>query len=534
MLLLAYIGLAFLGACAKVGKPQGGPLDEAAPTIVAHTPAADAIRVSADARVEILFNERMERQRTVEAIFVSPESSIEFQWPGFGGRQLVLKFKRPLQADRTYVVTVGTGARDLRNNPLAESYSFAFGTGDRLNQASISGFVFSDHEPVSGAMIWAYDVQNMEGQVGQASPAYRTQSGQDGGYEFLRLSVGSYRVIAFKDENRNDKLDRAERVALPSQDLDVGGEGVTRTGDLAAYRVAQPETNLEKVQALDRNRILLIFSREVEAHRLEVVLPELEILSTYNSPTDGRKVYIVTSTHVAGRSYRFERLQLDAEELEWDEPIRGSAREDRKPPEVVASFLSPGQVVGDEPLRLVMNEAIDADTLAGFWLDSDSTEVVDGRWERDSAISFRFLPAAPWALGKHRLQLNPALLTDLAGLSPRDSVYTYSFAAMKETDLGGITGTVGSSLEAEVGVEAVCKKSGRAYPATAAADGSYKLDGLVPCGYIVYSFGDTNGNHRHDGGVTEPYRAAEPYDRYPEPVTLVRGAVVSDVDMELR
>ena len=545
MRLLAYIGLAFLGACAKVGKPQGGPVDEAAPAIVAHAPAADAIHVASDARVEILFSERMDRQRTVEAVFVSPESPIEFRWPGFGGRQLVLRFKRPLQADRTYVVTVGSGARDLRNNPLAESYSFAFGTGDRLNQASVSGFVFKDHLPVSGAMIWAYDVENMEGEVGRASPAYRTQSGQGGGYEFLRLSAGSYRIVAFKDNNRNDALDQTELVALPSRYLEVGEDGETGAGDLALYQAESPEAKIQKVQALDRNRLLFIFASEVEAGRLDLVVPDLEIRSIYNSPTDGRKIYAATSAQVAGKSYRFKRLHLDARELEWDEPIRGSAREDRKPPEVVRSFLSPGKVVGDEPLRLVMNEAVEADNLADLWNDSDSTEVVEGRWERDSATSFRFAPAAPWDVGSHRLEVNPEQLADLAGLSPRDSVYTYTFSAMEETDLGGITGKVSrvdpgadgsdeSSNNGDVLVEAICQKNGRAHPTTVAADGSYELVGLLPCDYVVYSFVDTNGNGRHDGGLPEPYRMSEPYDRYSEPIILGRGALESDVDMELR
>ena len=432
----------------------------------------------------------------------------------------------------------------MRNNPLAESYSFAFGTGDRLNQATVSGFVFKDHLPVSGAMVWAYDVENMEDEVGRASPAYRTQSGQGGGYEFLRLSAGTYRIVAFKDDNRNDELDQTEQVALPSRDLEVGEDGETRGGDLALYHMEKPETKLQKVQALDRRRLLLIFSTEVEASRLEVALNELEILSTYNSPTDGRKVYVVTSAQAAGKSYRFKRLKLDARELEWNEPLRGSAREDRKPPEVVRSFLSPGQVVSDEPLRLVMNEAVEADNLSNLWSDSDST-VVEGRWERDSATSFRFSPAAPWDAGSHRLEVNPELLADLAGLSPRDSVYTYTFSAMEETDLGGITGKVvrgnpgpdlsgEGSNDAEVLVEAICQKSGRTHPTTAAADGSYELVGLLPCDYVVYSFLDTNGNGRHDGGFTKPYRVSEPYDRYSEPIVLGRGALESDVEMELR
>ena len=563
--LFAYIGLAFLGACAKVGRPQGGPVDETAPTIISHSPAADATRVAADTRVEILFSEPMDRQRTVEACFVAPETPTELKWPGFSGRQLVLEFIRPLQQDRTYVITVGTGARDLRNNPMTASYTFAFGTGEKLNQSTVSGFVFKNHQPAKGAMIWAYDADDIDDTVGHALPAYRTQSGQDGGYQFLRLSAGGYRIIAFEDENRNFKLDDQEYFAAPSVDLLVKEEEETITGDLALYRMSTPDLRLVKVQSLDRNRLLMVFSADVEASDLEFRLSDLEIASVYNLPTDKRKVYLVTAAQKTGKSYRLKRVTWQGHELYWDESIRGSGREDRKSPEIVRSYLSPGQILDDEPLRLVMNEAVEAGDLEKFWIASDSTDTAMGRWERDASTSFSFYPYVSWKAGKHLLYGRPDLLADLAGNSAEDSVYVYEFDVLERSDLTTVRGKVscvnprneaqdattdslrvnrmdgGEAMAATRGtcsayitVVAVCQELNREYTTVPSADGRFELTNLLPCDYVVYSFIDANGNGRHDGGVSQPYRSAEPYDRFPETVSLGRGDIINEVDMELR
>ena len=73
--------------------------------------------------------------------------------------------------------TVGTGARDLRRNALEKSFTFAFATGDEINQGGIAGQVFSDHELTATAHVWAYDLDHFAGVIGSDEPAYRTQSG---------------------------------------------------------------------------------------------------------------------------------------------------------------------------------------------------------------------------------------------------------------------------------------------------------------------------------------------------------------------
>ena len=116
-------------ACAKVVPPQGGPVDNTPPQIVSNSPDIDQINVSLERYVEIVFSEPMDHRRTEEAIFVSPGDPLGFRWRG-----RTLRIDLVLRSERTYVVTVGTGARDLRNNALEQSFSFAFATGARLNQ----------------------------------------------------------------------------------------------------------------------------------------------------------------------------------------------------------------------------------------------------------------------------------------------------------------------------------------------------------------------------------------------------------------
>ena len=111
-------------SCAKVGLPSGGPVDKEAPRILSHYPAADALVVARDEVVEIAFSEAMDRERTEEALFVSPAGPLQLKWRGTTRLQVAM----PLAEERTYVLTVGTGARDVRGNSLAQSFTLAFAT----------------------------------------------------------------------------------------------------------------------------------------------------------------------------------------------------------------------------------------------------------------------------------------------------------------------------------------------------------------------------------------------------------------------
>jgi len=64
----------------------------------------------------------------------------------------------------------------------------------------------------------------------------------------------------------------------------------------------------------------------------------------------------------------------------------------------------------------------------------------------------------------------------------------------------------------------------REYRAQAGADGTFVLAGLVPAEYVLHAFVDRDGDGRHTPGSLDPYRPAEPYCRWPDPVPLAAGA----------
>ena len=96
-------------------------MDKEPPRILSHYPESDALEVARDTAVEIAFSEPMNREQTEAAIFTSPAGPLQLSWRGPR-----LRIAMPLAEERTYVLTVGTGARDLAGQCLDEIFYLGF------------------------------------------------------------------------------------------------------------------------------------------------------------------------------------------------------------------------------------------------------------------------------------------------------------------------------------------------------------------------------------------------------------------------
>ena len=502
-------------SCAKVGLPSGGPVDKEAPRILSHYPAADALEVARDEVVEIAFSEAMDRERTEEALFVSPAGPLQLKWRGTTRLQVAM----PLAEERTYVLTVGTGARDVRGNSLAQSFTLAFATGSQLDQGAVRGRVWRDHQPAPRAHVWAYDLETFAGRIGFDEPSYKTQSGSDGAYEFARLAESRYRVLAFADDNRNALPDAGEWLALPAADVVVGA-AQARAGDLVLARSGDEAPVLNRVQAVHDGRVLLHFASPVDVAVLDLAIDGLGVAAIYADPGAAEKVYVETPPHEPGREYAIARLALAGAAIAWEQPVRGSDRADRKPPVLAVSGqrrLAPG-----DPFELVFSEAMQPGALDDFWIAGDSTQVPAGVWDWPAANRARYIPTAPLAPGAHRLEGRPELLADRAGNVLADSALVISF------EVDAATATIRGEVQSAVGpvrVEAI-GEDGRTFAAVVDTAGRFALDGLLAGSYTLWTFADLDGDGRRGMGALDPFMAAEPYGRHPEPLELETGQAV--------
>ena len=520
-----------LCACAKVGPPSGGVVDRIPPGIVATTPHIDATGVSGEQLITILFSEAMDREPTRKSVFIAPHTEIDFKWRG--GRTIEIRPRQGLQPRQTYVVTVGTDAVDRRKNRLETAYTFAFTTSEKLDTGSIFGLVVDDAQPAASAYVWAYDMLRFEGTVGADEPAYQTQTGADGTYEFQRLAPGHYRILAFVDRDKDGAFDAGEPVAVPARDVELGDGVAAQAGGLRLSGEPERDLSILRVQALESQKILLVFSNEVDAGSVDLNLDGLEIGELYEG-SDRRRIYATTAEQEGGRSYEIVTLAVAGRSLSWREPIRGTDRRDSQRPSVEIQAPSGFAAAGDS-LKVLFNEAMQPTSLdESFWVVSDSTQAPEGRFSWSSPNELVFHPSGALEAGSYRLCGRLDRLTDLAGLTVADSAITFLFDVLPETDLSRISGRATAIGAAPIVVQATRKEGGAGLSTAADSTGAYSIGGLLPGAYRVVSYQDENGNDRFDRGSLDPFEAAEPSDMYPEIISATRGSSVDGVDFELR
>ncbi|MEA3485085.1 MAG: Ig-like domain-containing protein [Candidatus Aerophobetes bacterium] len=97
--------------------------DTTAPTITDNSPAGTDVPVTTD--VTVTFDEAMNKTSAEGAFSITPDTAGAFSW---SGDTVTLTPDADLTYDITYNVTIGTDAKDLAGNPLAESFEWNFTT----------------------------------------------------------------------------------------------------------------------------------------------------------------------------------------------------------------------------------------------------------------------------------------------------------------------------------------------------------------------------------------------------------------------
>ena len=142
-------------------------------------------------------------ERTVDnAIYFPPFSAKEIGF-GWSGKELTMKLLRPIEKNRTYILTVGAGAQDTRGNDLGKAISIVFSTGSNIDTGSVSGRVYSSKAQAYTVSAYAVtdSMDTLRPFVDLAK--YVTQSDDSGRYVMQGLAVGRYRLICFDDQMKN-------------------------------------------------------------------------------------------------------------------------------------------------------------------------------------------------------------------------------------------------------------------------------------------------------------------------------------------
>lgn len=519
----------FIG-CAKVGSPPGGPEDKTPPRVVFSSPPDSAVRVDRNTVVRIEFSERMQKESVERALFISPypDPYPRLVWSR-GDKTIALTFDGPLDSNRTYVITVGTDARDAHGNRIISSVTFAFSTGEQMSSGRIAGTV-SDAagKPAVGATVGLYSLEGIADGPDPSLmyPLYTSQAGADGEFSFGYLGAGTYRVFAWKDREADDLLGPDEEVAVPARDArcEEGGAERLPKMHLASSDHRPPELML--VRALDRSHVELRFDEEVVADSLnvEIVVPDTLSVHVISDAKPLRTIVVHTSDQRPGCSYGLKLVAVDqaGNRAQWDPDTTffdSVNLPDTTAPRLLTAEL-PDLIISDTLayLRLWFDDALGAVAFDSLAVVQDSIRI-GGIWRQEEVNRLVFVPSEPLPSGRRRWRIPLGDIRDIAGNRARDTVTIWPTRVPPDS-LGELTGTVTDTVE--VGRDGNGPVVIEARPlrgdwrvrtpipgSVGRANMAWRMDALPTGGYTLFAWRDRNEDGVWSPGTAFPFQPSE-------------------------
>jgi len=532
-----------LWGCAQMEPPPGGPQDRTAPAVEGHHPPAGSTAVSGLVELSMTFSEGMNHTTVEEALFISPalERPPRLKWRG---GTLRVRPEDPLQADQTYVITLGVGCKDLHNNNMENSYSFAFSTGQAIDEGQVAGTaVLSDRpdgdvfRPRGGVDLWAYRWSPGEGPNPAADPPdYITQADERGRYRLTHLGPDRYRIFAVEDRNRDRRWNPAEELlGLPSADANLSHEPFSiELGPMGLVMMDTLGPSLQSARAIHRSAVMLSFDEDLDsvraaapqAYRIEMLgdHPDtLGLLSVSLSWERSNQVVLSTRSQIEGAAYRVTVTGLIDRA---GNPVRPGGRQAHFPGTGWADssgprmeFAWPPDSSGQVSLRvsptLFFDEAVEPASLkSAFSLTDTSGRMIEGHFRFLHGAAAAFEPLEPlesdcW----YAIELEGSVIRNLTGHVTADTTVIIRFRTLDEERLGSVSGAVERrSYPPEApAVILAFGPAGRARTHRHQVSGSeYVLDDMPPGAYIVSAFLDLNQDGRWNPGRPAPFQFAEP------------------------
>lgn len=280
-----------VSSCARMGPPPGGPEDTEPPRVESITPAQDSTGVALDTEIELVFSEKVRREQAEPLVKLNPEAGrLYFKWDG---RAVRVRTEQNFRPAITYRLIVEPGLVDLHRVKSEQRFESYFSTGKAFSPGRISGTVQVRDSLVVGGRLRAVAQQD-------TTLVFTSGSDSSGAYLLPYLPLGSYRVEAFRDLNRNNRFDYTREEGADTL-AELVFEPLTINFTLQLADTTAPV--LKSVETPDSLTLVLVFddrcdtARGIAGAEFELRTPdslgtELAVDSTFLDSADTRRVIL--------------------------------------------------------------------------------------------------------------------------------------------------------------------------------------------------------------------------------------------------
>jgi len=526
--------------CANQLPPGGGEVDTTPPQITEVFPENGAINFTGG-YFDLTFSEYVEKRSFRDAVFISPiiDGNPEISW---SGKSVRYYFPESLKENITYNITIGTDLVDYNNkNRMAEAYSFAFSTGDFIDNGSIEGTVF-DEKP-SGVMIFAYRIEVDTIDPAKHKPDYVSQVGQNGYYKFNSLAEGTYRVFAVKDEFRDLIFQPdQDKIGVPYQEVVLTREDSSFRGmNFQLMKIDTISPRLFSAVMTDQNHILLTFSEEIDTGSIKAYnflisdslgqmqlnpqyafkgkTKEKEVVLSLKELADPDNAHLLIAENVFDKSGN--KTDRDTVSLTI------SDKPDTLSPVLFSTIPATGAKEVDfltPEFTFFFDDGFDFEFIKNeiFISDTGNVPVLFKVVKLDDA-SFQVKIEQTLKTEKdYLIRFNLKNIFDAAGNGYSDSIYTYNFRTITGLDFTGLSGTL-KFADPEQNPVLILKskeKANLSYTMKPDKEGNFEFSRILPGKYLLLCFLDTNFNGEYDFGFPFPYFPSENLSYYKTEINL--------------
>ena len=518
-----------LVSCAKMGAPPGGPEDKTGPLLVSQYPDADAVNVSRKMVARLEFTEPVNRASVEASLFLSPDprQRLRYRWHG---NTLELIYLDDLEENRTYVITVGAQAKDIRGNPAGTPTTIAFSTGSEIDRGRIKGWIAGVESPQT-VSLWAYQFAAGDSLDPMTRDAdYRAQPLEDGTFEFGYLRSGSYRVLAAIDRDFDGLWNpSAELLGIPPWDVTV----TDSAAPWISFRLANQDTappSIRAAKVINQWQIDLRLTTPVDSLSASFALGDTVVnaVEQYSDLDEPETWHVFPERELSAAAWIVIANGFSAKGVQWSdsEEVEIRARADTTRPVILRSDpdLEHKRRTLRETLRLEFAEPI---TLDSAYLDSLYYWSTD---EDSGSVQLRALaprvvdvvPTPSFTAGKNYiLTFDGRAIRDLSGNSFADSTTELRFGFYSPDSLGSLRLDFTSDVSGQHLFDLFGAKEHESVERLVAnAPGEIVFSNLPPGKYVIEIARDANLDSIFNPGTVTPWQFSEPFIMPPDTFSI--------------
>ncbi len=506
-----------LSQCGRRGTPSGGPKDETPPVLLRAEPPNRSTGFRAD-RIRLYFDEYIRLQNTEKQLIISPPLKYPPEISPMGGasKYLEIKFADTLLENTTYTLNFGQSVVDNNEGNPYNFLTYVFSTGDFIDSLSLSGVVADGFNRKADAfisvMLYEIDSSFTDSVVLKKPPYYMTNTLDSAViFRLENLKAGHYRLIALKDEGKNNVFDpNADKIGFAEDTIVLPTEA---TYKLRLFKEI-PKYSVRPPTYAAANKVLFGYLGE-EAPEIELLTPLPDSVRTLVAPVYGKD----------SLNFWFTPWQPDSMQFALRQP-GNPQRIDTftvkplqiKPDSLMLSWAPRNEMVPGDSLFLSTSiPLVSADTAFMSLVDQD-TLAVPYRIRLDSLESRVLFDFPKTAEQSYTLQMLPGAVTDFFG-GTNDTLIT-RWRVGAPTDFGVLKFSLQGALRFPLIVELTDNRENTVRRLSLSEPQEIEFNWLKPDTYRVRIIFDDNRNGRWDPGNFLGKVQPEEVVYYPAPIEI--------------